>query len=446
MRHDGRTVQDIRKVTIETNVYKHPEGSVVISFGDTQVICSATIENSVPSFLRDTKTGWVTAEYSMLPRATNTRNRRESSKGKLSGRTMEIQRLIGRALRAVVDLEKLGERSIVVDCDVVQADGGTRTASITGAFVALRLAINKLLQNNELKEDPIKEHLAAISVGILPDGSFVTDLDYEEDFAALVDMNLVMTESGRFVEIQGTGEEATFDGEQLNSMLFYGKNAIESLIAFQKEALLEDVSVPEEQTIVIATRNPGKAKEFQAIFGESGYQVKTLLDFPELPDVAETGKTFEENARLKAETIAQILKRPVLADDSGLKVDALGGMPGIYSARFAGEQKSDAANNAKLLHELTDVPDEKRTAQFHCTLVFAAPNKESLVVEAEWPGRIARIPRGENGFGYDPLFIVEGMDKHAAELSAAEKNKYSHRGQAIEKLKTVWLDWLEGGK
>lgn len=446
MRHDGRTVQDIRKVTIETNVYKHPEGSVVISFGDTQVICSATIENSVPSFLRDTKTGWVTAEYSMLPRATNTRNRRESSKGKLSGRTMEIQRLIGRALRAVVDLEKLGERSIVVDCDVVQADGGTRTASITGAFVALRLAINKLLQNNELKEDPIKEHLAAISVGILPDGSFVTDLDYEEDFAALVDMNLVMTESGRFVEIQGTGEEATFDGEQLNSMLFYGKNAIESLIAFQKEALLEDVSVPEEQTVVIATRNPGKAKEFQAIFGESGYQVKTLLDFPELPDVAETGKTFEENARLKAETIAQILKRPVLADDSGLKVDALGGMPGIYSARFAGEQKSDAANNAKLLHELTDVPDEKRTAQFHCTLVFAAPNKESLVVEAEWPGRIARIPRGENGFGYDPLFIVEGMDKHAAELSAAEKNKYSHRGQAIEKLKTVWLDWLEGGK
>lgn len=446
MRHDGRTVQDIRKVTIETNVYKHPEGSVVISFGDTQVICSATIENSVPSFLRDTKTGWVTAEYSMLPRATNTRNRRESSKGKLSGRTMEIQRLIGRALRAVVDLEKLGERSIVVDCDVVQADGGTRTTSITGAFVALRLAINKLLQNNELKEDPIKEHLAAISVGILPDGSFVTDLDYEEDFAALVDMNLVMTESGRFVEIQGTGEEATFDGEQLNSMLFYGKNAIESLIAFQKEALLEDVSVPEEQTIVIATRNPGKAKEFQAIFGESGYQVKTLLDFPELPDVAETGKTFEENARLKAETIAQILKRPVLADDSGLKVDALGGMPGIYSARFAGEQKSDAANNAKLLHELTDVPDEKRTAQFHCTLVFAAPNKESLVVEAEWPGRIARIPRGENGFGYDPLFIVEGMDKHAAELSAAEKNKYSHRGKAIEKLKIVWLDWLEGGK
>ncbi|KAF1301161.1 MULTISPECIES: ribonuclease PH [Enterococcus] len=444
MRHDGRSIQDIRKITIETNVYKYPEGSVVISFGDTKVICSATVEQSVPPFLRDSHTGWVTAEYSMLPRATASRNRRESSKGKISGRTMEIQRLIGRSLRAVVDLKKLGERSIVVDCDVLQADGGTRTASITGAFVALRLAVNQLLQKNILTEDPIKEHLAAISVGILPDGEIVTDLDYEEDFSALVDMNLVMTESGRFVEIQGTGEEATFDGEQLNSMLFFGKTAIESLIAFQKEALLEEVASTDDQTIVIATRNPGKAKEFHALFGASGYQVKTLLDFPELPDVAETGKTFEENARLKAETIAQILKRPVLADDSGLKVDALHGMPGIYSARFAGERKSDAANNAKLLHELTGVPDEKRTAQFHCTLVFAAPNKESLVVEAEWPGRIARIPRGENGFGYDPLFIVDGLEKHAAELPAAEKNKLSHRGQALQKLQAVWLDWLEG--
>lgn len=213
MRHDGRKAQELRKIDIRTNVFKHPEGSVVISFGDTEVICSATIEASVPPFLRGTGTGWVTAEYSMLPRATNTRNRRESSKGKLTGRTMEIQRLIGRSLRAVVDLEKLGERSIIVDCDVVQADGGTRTASITGAFVALTLAVEKLVREKEVTEDPLKEHLAAISVGILPDGQCVADLDYEEDSAALVDMNLVMTESGKFVEIQGTGEEATFDGE-----------------------------------------------------------------------------------------------------------------------------------------------------------------------------------------------------------------------------------------
>ena len=446
MRHDGRQVNDLRKITIQTNVFKHPEGSVVISFGDTQVICSATIEESVPPFLRGSETGWVSAEYSMLPRATNTRNRRESSKGKLSGRTMEIQRLIGRSLRAVVDLEKLGERSIIVDCDVIQADGGTRTASITGAFVALQLAINKLMQTGELSENPIKEHLAAISVGILEDDSYAVDLDYVEDSACQVDMNLVMTESGRFVEIQGTGEEATFDGEQLNALLHYGKEAIESLIAYQKEALYAQNTAKDaisDKTIMIATGNMGKAKEFEKMFAKAGYQIKTMKDFPELPEVQETGQTFEENARLKAETIANVLQCPVLADDSGLTVDALGGMPGIYSARFAGEQKSDASNNAKLLHELTDVADENRTAQFHCTLVFAAPQKESLVVEGIWNGRIARIPRGENGFGYDPLFIVDGLEKTSAELTPEEKNAISHRGQAMKKLDGLWQAWLE---
>ncbi len=446
MRHDGRQVNDLRKITIQTNVFKHPEGSVVISFGDTQVICSATIEENVPPFLRGSETGWVSAEYSMLPRATNTRNRRESSKGKLSGRTMEIQRLIGRSLRAVVDLEKLGERSIIVDCDVIQADGGTRTASITGAFVALQLAINKLMQTGELSENPIKEHLAAISVGILEDDSYAVDLDYIEDSACQVDMNLVMTESGRFVEIQGTGEEATFDGDQLNHLLHYGKEAIESLIAYQKEALYVQNTANDavaDKTIMIATGNMGKAKEFEKMFAKAGYQIKTMKDFPELPEVQETGQTFEENARLKAETIANILQCPVLADDSGLTVDALGGMPGIYSARFAGEQKSDASNNAKLLHELTDVADENRTAQFHCTLVFAAPQKESLVVEGIWNGRIARIPRGENGFGYDPLFIVDGLEKTSAELTPEEKNEISHRGQAMKKLDGLWQAWLE---
>lgn len=445
MRHDGRAVQELRPIIIETNVFKHPEGSVVINFGDTKVICSATIEDSVPPFLRGEGTGWVTAEYSMLPRATNTRNRRESAKGKLSGRTMEIQRLIGRSLRAVIDLEKLGERSIIIDCDVVQADGGTRTASITGGFVALRLAINTLLSTGELSSDPIKEHLAAISVGLLPDGSVVTDLDYQEDSSAAVDMNLVMTESGRFVEIQGTGEESTFNDEQLNALILHGKAGIEELISYQKEALYTE-NVIEEKTIVIATRNPGKAKEFKALFAKEGYHIKTLVDYPDLPDVDETGTTFEENARLKAETISQILQQPVLGDDSGLVVDALNGMPGIYSARFAGERKSDAANNAKLLHELTDVPDEERTAHFHCTLVFAAPRKESLVVEADWVGRIARIPQGEQGFGYDPLFIVPGYDKTAAELTNEEKNEISHRGMAVKELEKVWKNWLEGNQ
>lgn len=447
IRHDGRQTKELRKITIETNVYKHPEGSVVISFGDTKVICSATVEEKVPPFLRGEGTGWVTAEYSMLPRATNTRNIRESAKGKLTGRTMEIQRLIGRSLRAVIDLKKLGERSIIVDCDVVQADGGTRTASITGAFVAMKIAVAKMLKNGDLQEDPIKEYLAAVSAGILNDGQCVLDLDYTEDSTAAVDMNLVMTESGNFVELQGTGEEATFSGDELNSLLFYGKTGIEHLIAYQKEALMyqaSEKSFPiEDRTIVIATRNPGKAKEFTKLFAEKGYQVKTLLDYPELPDVEETGKTFEENARLKAETIAAILKQTVLADDSGLIVDALDGMPGIFSARFAGEPTNNAANNAKLLHELTGVPKEKRTAMFHCTLVFAAPDKESLVVEGNWAGEIGTIPRGDHGFGYDPLFFVPEEQKTAAELSDERKNEISHRGLAVAKLKDQWENWLK---
>ncbi|MDR3156558.1 MAG: glutamate racemase [Lactobacillales bacterium] len=200
----------------------------------------------------------------------------------------------------------------------------------------------------------------------------------------------------------------------------------------------------DERAIVIATHNLGKAKEFTALFKDRGYEVKTLLDYPELPEVIETGMTFEENARLKAETIARLLKRPVLADDSGLMVDELGGLPGVWSARFAGVGATDAANNAKLLHELSSLSTlpERRTAKFHCTLVFAAPERESLVVEADWKGSIATIPKGDNGFGYDPLFLVGDTGVTAAQLSVEEKNKVGHRAQAVAKLKFVWEEWL----
>lgn len=446
MRHDGRQANQLRSIQIKTDVLKYGEGSVWIEFGDTKVLCVATVEEKVPPFLRGGGTGWVTAEYNMLPRATATRNIRERAKGKITGRTMEIQRLIGRSLRAVVDLEKLGERSIVVDCDVIQADGGTRTASITGAFVALKLAIKQLIETGELKESPIKEHLAAISVGLLPTREAILDLDYEEDYAAYVDMNVVMTESGQFVEVQGTGEEATFSKEELNQLLGLAETGVAQLIDLQKKVCLTNELRQKEpvktKVMVIATKNQGKAKEFEAIFAEQGYQIKTLLDYPEIPDVVETGHTFEENARLKAETIANTLNCPVLADDSGLMVDALGGRPGIFSARFAGEDKSDAANNAKLLHELTDVPKEKRTARFHCTLVLAAPGKESLVVSGEVLGQILSIPRGDNGFGYDPLFYVPSLDKSMAELASHEKNQISHRAKAIEKLAGSLESWL----
>ncbi|MFD2211070.1 ribonuclease PH [Virgibacillus halophilus] len=237
MRNHDRQAGDLREIDIITNFTKHPEGSVLIQVGDTKVICNASIEERVPPFMRGQGKGWITAEYSMLPRATEQRNIRESSKGKVAGRTMEIQRLIGRTLRSVVDLNKIGERTIWIDCDVIQADGGTRTASITGAFVALVLAFGKLIENKTIKQMPVTDFLAATSVGILPDGTEILDLEYTEDSHANVDMNIVMTGKGEFVEIQGTGEEATFTMDQLNTMLGLAKNGLEQIIAKQKEVL-----------------------------------------------------------------------------------------------------------------------------------------------------------------------------------------------------------------
>lgn len=238
----------IRPVKITTNYITHPEGSVLIELGDTKVICNASIENRVPHFMRGQSKGWITAEYSMLPRATQTRNAREAARGKIGGRTMEIQRLIGRALRSVVDLKTLGEKTIWIDCDVIQADGGTRTASITGAFVALVLACGKLLEEGTIEKLPITDMLAAISVGVLADGAIQLDLDYEADSAANVDMNVVMTGNGEFVEIQGTGEESTFSYPELQAMLESAQTGIEQLFSVQKEALgdLADlINVPE---------------------------------------------------------------------------------------------------------------------------------------------------------------------------------------------------------
>ncbi|MRH42938.1 ribonuclease PH [Aquibacillus halophilus] len=242
MRSSEREVNQLRPIKIETEYTKHPEGSVLISVGETRVICNASIEDRVPPFMRGSGKGWITAEYSMLPRATEQRNIRESSKGKVSGRTMEIQRLIGRSLRAVVDLEKIGERTVWVDCDVIQADGGTRTASITGAFVAVVLAFGKLLDKKAIKEMPITDFLGATSVGVLPDGTEILDLQYEEDSQANVDMNVVMTGAGEFVEIQGTGEEATFTFEQLNTMLELANHGLKEIFEIQKEAIGEWVN------------------------------------------------------------------------------------------------------------------------------------------------------------------------------------------------------------
>ncbi|WNS74508.1 ribonuclease PH [Bacillus sp. DTU_2020_1000418_1_SI_GHA_SEK_038] len=241
MRADGRELLQLRPIHIETNYLKHPEGSVLISVGDTKVICTASIDERVPPFMRGEGKGWITAEYSMLPRATEQRNIREAAKGKISGRTMEIQRLIGRALRAVVDLEAIGERTIWLDCDVIQADGGTRTASITGAFVAMAIALDKIAKSKKLASYPIRDFLAATSVGILENKQVVVDLNYIEDSKALVDMNVVMIGNGEFVELQGTGEEATFSYSELQELLKAAQNGIVSLFEMQKEALGEEI-------------------------------------------------------------------------------------------------------------------------------------------------------------------------------------------------------------
>lgn len=235
-RVDGRSIQELRPTTITPDFLKTAEGSVLIEAGNTRVLCAATVEEGTPPFLRNTGKGWVTAEYSMLPRATATRTPREISKGKQSGRTHEIQRLIGRSLRAVVDLAVLGERSIIVDCDVIQADGGTRTAAITGAYVALAIALGTLVRYKVIVRSPLLDSVAATSVGIVG-GSVMLDLAYEEDSRADVDMNIVMTGSGKFVELQATSERDAFDDPQLAEMLAVGRTGVRSLLVLQQEAL-----------------------------------------------------------------------------------------------------------------------------------------------------------------------------------------------------------------
>lgn len=241
MRIDNRNFDELRPVKITRDYLLHPFGSVLIEMGNTKVICTAMIDEKVPPFLKGQGTGWITSEYSMLPASTISRKVRDSARGRIDGRTHEIQRLIGRSLRSVVDLSLMGERTLWIDCDVIQADGGTRTAAITGAFLAMVDAFDKLVNNGQISESPIKDYLAAVSVG-LSNGGEILDLCYEEDHKALVDMNVVMTGKGEFVEVQGTGEECTFSRTQLNNLLDLAEKGNRELIEIQKIALSECIS------------------------------------------------------------------------------------------------------------------------------------------------------------------------------------------------------------
>lgn len=439
IRIDGRKFDQIRDVKITRNFTKYAEGSVLIEMGETKVVCTASIEEKVPPFLRNTGTGWINAEYSMLPRSTQQRKIRDSAKGKIDGRSQEIQRLIGRAIRSVVDLNKLGERTIWVDCDVIQADGGTRTASITGAFVAVAEAIYKLYSDGLIKKMPIQNFVSAISVGIV-NNDCLLDICYEEDSNAQVDMNIIMTDRCEFVEVQGTGEERPFSRKDLNKLLELGEKGNKELIRIQRAALgeiaNEILGMDYGNDIVISTGNAHKLEEIGAILKDLNYDIYSLKDVNlDNLEIEENGKTFEHNALIKARTVAKLTNMITIADDSGLEVDAIGKKPGIYSSRYAGENATDKENREKLLKALKNTPASSRTARFVCCIAVVFPDGKEFVVRGTCEGTISFEEKGKNGFGYDNLFIVDQYNKTFAELPASIKNSISHRAKALELMK-----------
>lgn len=404
--------------------------SCLIECGGTRVLCTASVAEGVPPFLRGTGRGWLTAEYAMLPASTGVRKARDGIKR--DGRGVEIQRLIGRALRQAVDLGRLGEKTVTIDCDVLEADGGTRTASITGGFMALTLAVDRLIAEGKLFDTPIVRQVAAVSVGIV-EGEPVLDLCYRQDSHADVDMNVVMDGQGSFIEVQGTGEGAVFDRGQLDRLLDLAAEGTRELMRAQREALGEAARwiAPARRRLLLATNNQHKTRELQELLREH-YDVVSLKEAGLDIDVEETGRTFAANARLKAEAVTQRTGCPALADDSGLVVDALGGAPGVRSARYAGAHGDDGANNRLLLRNLAEKPGPWQ-AKFVCAMALSRPGQETLIVEGEVPGTIVDTPRGVDGFGYDPLFLHESGATFA-EMPEEAKNAVSHRARAAGAL------------
>src|SRR6478735_7396107 len=380
-RPGARAADQLRPVKITRGFTIHAEGSVLIEFGATRVLCTASVEEKVPPHKRGSGEGWVTAEYGMLPRATHTRGDREAARGKQSGRTQEIQRLIGRSLRAVFDLRKLGERTIHLDCDVLQADGGTRTAAITGAFVAAQDAVTKLMTTGKLAQSPITGPVAAISVGIV-EGTPLLDLEYVEDVDCDTDMNVVMTGAGHYVEVQGTAEGAAFTRAEMDELLRLAEKGI----------------------------------------GELG-----------IPEAEEPHRTFVENALAKARNAAQHSGLPAIADDAGLCVDAFGGLPGVDTAYYAtqfGYPKGDDNNVKALLEQMQGISQRRAALVSTLVAVRSADDPEPLVAVGRAVGEIARKPAGSNGFGFDPVMYMSRFGRTFAELPAEVKNANSHRGQA----------------
>ena len=413
MRHDGRRPDQLRELDIVGDYLEQPHGSVLYAQGKTIVLCTATVEEGVPRWLYKSGRGWMTAEYAMLPASTGERTQRAVSRGRPDGRTVEIQRLIGRALRSVCDFQALGERTLWLDCDVLQADGGTRCASITGAWIAARLALDRFGLSKALTGG-----IAAVSVGIV-DGEPVLDLDYEEDSSAETDMNVVMTGDGRLVEVQATAERDPFSRELLDALLDLAAGGIDELTAAQAEA----AAAPRRVKLLLASRNQNKLRELRAALPDWDI---ALLDAPDEP--VEDGATFLDNARIKARhgRLHAPAAAWVAGEDSGIEVAALGGRPGVESARWAED------GVARLLAELEGESD--RRARYVCELVVLDPSGVELEAAGILEGEIAAARRGHEGFGYDPIFVPRGESLTVAELGDAWKAEHSHRAQAARAL------------
>ncbi|NLC32630.1 MAG: ribonuclease PH [Clostridiales bacterium] len=428
-RLDGRVVNQLRGIQMQIGFISTAAGSCLINYGGTRVLCTASIEEKQPPFLKGTNMGWLTAEYAMLPASTGRRKQRDGLKK--DGRGVEIGRMIGRALRQAVDMNRLGPRTITIDCDVLEADGGTRTAGITGGFAALCQAVDGLIKEGLLKESPIIHQIAAVSCGIVA-GIPMLDLCYREDSMAGTDMNIIMNEKFSFIELQGTGEGSAFSVNELAKMLSLSREGIVPLLAAQTKALGEIAHViGQKQKLVIASNNKHKIQQLALMLGDR-YELISMKDVGFTEEIDETGKTFAENAILKAETLRNFAGFASLADDSGLMVDALDGAPGIHSARFAGKHGDDKANNELLIDKLKDI-EMPRTAQFVSAIALAHPFMPTRLFQGACSGNITFEPRGINGFGYDPYFEYEN-GKTFAEMNNEEKAKISHRARAMHEL------------
>ncbi|MGI6695917.1 MAG: ribonuclease PH [Christensenellales bacterium] len=428
-RVDGRAFEELRPTRITPGFVSSAAGSCLMETGGTRIIVTASVEPGVPPFLRGKGQGWLTAEYAMLPASTGRRKQRDGIRK--DSRGVEISRLIGRSLRQAVDLGRLGEYTITIDCDVLEADGGTRTAAITGGFVALCLAVDGMIKKGMLKESPIHHQVAAVSCGVVK-GQALLDLCYVEDSQAEADMNFVLNEAGDIIEIQGTGEGKAFPESALYEMLAMAKAGISRLMAAQRQALGEaDDVVMQPQTLVLASGNAHKIRELTRILGPR-FHIISMKEAGFEGDIEETGETFADNARIKAEAVRDATGFLTLADDSGLEVMALGGAPGVHSARYAGHHGDDGANNDLLLQNLSGKDD--RRAQFVSVLALASPFGPTRLFEGICPGIIIDTPRGEGGFGYDPLFLYESGHTFA-QMEEDEKNQVSHRARALAKLK-----------